>query len=426
MKEDFVQAIWKYQLFNTKILINESGQTIQVQYPGFQHQNSGPDFTHARLFIDNILWVGNIEIHTKSSEWYHHNHHVDPAYNNVILHVVFEDDLKSCFTENNFLLNTLVIKHYVDDAILDRYSNLVEDLRQLPCRTWWNKLEQENINHWLTRMSLERFELKANQYKIRLAHLNDHWDQLFLELVARQMGFHVNAEPMEQLAMNIKIEWVQKLVDQPEAIEAIFFGQAGMLDRSFNDLYPQNLKKEYRFQKLKFNISPIAIESWKFSRMRPNNFPTIRIAQLAAIIANNPRFFTNCLDLENVKEIQSFFCVQPNEYWNTHYVFDKVSNKSSKVLGAESIDQLILNTLCYLWFLYGKIKSDTYYIDKAIHLMEELKPENNRFVNVFSVCNFSPRNSLQSQGLRYLWENYCDEKKCLTCSIGIHGLKLEL
>lgn len=426
MKEDFVQAIWKYQLLNSKVLISESGQVIKVQYPGFQHINSGPDFSNARLIIDNMLWVGNVEIHTKSSEWYNHHHHLDPAYNNVILHVVFEDDLKPCLTENNFILNTLVIKNYVDDAIMDKYSVLVEDMRQLPCSSWWNKIDDEIINHWLTRMCLDRFELKSKQYKARLKQLNEHWDQLFFEIVARQMGFHVNAEPMEQLAKSIKVEWIQKLIDQPESIEAIFFGQAGMLNRSFKDDYPQRLKSEYLFQKQKFNIKSIAIESWKYARMRPNNFPNIRIAQLSAIFSNNPRFFTVCLDMDDLSEIQDFFKVQPNDYWSSHYLFDKESKNSTKVLGADSIDQLILNTICYLWFLYGDIKADLRFIDKSLSLMEDLKPESNRFVNVFSVCNFPIKNAMQSQGLRYLWENYCDEKKCLTCSIGIHGLKLKL
>lgn len=424
MKEDFVQAIWKYQLFNTKIFKSEGGQTISVQYPGFQHINSGPDFSNARIQIDDIVWVGNVEIHTKSSEWYKHKHHLDPAYNNVILHVVFENDSDLCLTESNFLLNTLVIKAYVDDAIMDKYSVLVEDMRQLPCRYWWSKIDSEIINQWLTRMCLERFEIKSRQNQTRLSNLNEHWDQLFFELLARQMGFHVNAEPMEQLAMNIKIEWIQKLIGQPFSIEAIFFGQAGMLNRNFNDDYPSKLKYEYQYQQKKLGLKSIDLGAWKFSRLRPSNFPTLRIAQLAAIVSAHPRFFSNCLEIEDLSEIQSYFKVQLNEYWNNHYLFDKESAEISKNLGSESIDHLILNTLCYLWFLYGNAKSDHQYINKSLNFMEILKPESNRFVKVFSVCSFKVKNSLQSQGLRYLWENYCDEKKCLTCSIGIHGLKL--
>jgi hypothetical protein len=423
MKEDFVQTVWKYQLFNTNNLVSTSGKKIEIIHPGFSHINAGPDFLSAKILIDGMLWAGNVEIHTHSSEWYAHHHHKDPAYNNVILHVVYIDDANKCLTENELELNTLVLKEYIEERTLVAYERLASDMRVLPCKSWWNKIDKSIVENWLIRLCIERLMQKCEQLKERLKILQNHWDQLFFELLARQLGFHVNAEPMERLARSIKVEYLQKLADQPLSIEALLFGQAGMLNRNFTDEYPKALQKEYQYLKKKYSLVPMELSTWKFSRLRPSNFPSIRIAQLASIIRNKPRFFSEILSIKELSTLNNYFEVELPEYWNTHFSFDKESTWRIKQIGDDSIDKLILNTICLVWLLYGDVKDDEEYKIKCLQAMERLKAENNRYTQQFDDCHYSLESSIQSQGQRFLWENYCDHKKCLTCSIGIHGLK---
>lgn len=426
MKEDFVQTVWKFQLFNQQEFKSIDGQSIRVIHPGYSHINAGPDFIAAKIYIDDLLWVGNVEIHTHSSEWYAHHHHVDDAYNNVILHVVFLNDGKPCYTKNKNKLNTLVLKDYISSDIIEKYEQLAEDMRVLPCKNWWKNIDESIVEQWLDRMCISRLEQKCEEYTERLIQLNEHWDQLFLEVLAKQLGFHVNAEPMARLARSIKTEWFQKNVDNPLFIEAILFGQAGMLNRNFKDDYPNQLKEEYQFISQKLNLVPFEYSTWKFSKLRPSNFPSIRIAQLASILQNHPRFFSECLHIEKIEDAYSFFDVKTHNYWNTHYTFDKLSSHKEKKLGEESALQLILNTICSIWVVYGNFKSEDAYIQKAIDVMEILKVENNRYVSLFKETEYNFKNCVHSQGLRYLWEYYCDSKNCLNCTIGIQGLKLKL
>lgn len=424
MKEDFVQAIWRYQLFNQQQFIGTNGQQIQVLQPGTLNIDAGPDFISAKIIIDGLLWVGNVEIHVKSSDWNKHHHQNDSAYNNVILHVVYVDDAEFCKTANDLLLTTLELKSYIDADVLNNYEQLASDLREIPCKHWWSRIEVPIIEKWLERMCVSRYEQKCATLYSRLKELNMHWDQLFFEILSRQLGFFVNAEAMELLAQSIKIEWIQKIQHEPLSVEALLFGQAGMLARSFSDDYPNALKKEYAFLQKKYAIKPLQNISWKFSKLRPYNFPTIRIAQLSSIMLKHPRLMSDCLNIHKVSEAYRFFEAEPHEYWSTHYTFDKHSKISNKNIGIDSINQMILNTLCSLWILYARVKNEELYLEKAFDLMEELKPEDNRFVKLFSSTQYKFKNSAHSQGLRFLKEYYCDEKKCLTCSIGINGLKL--
>lgn len=423
MKEEFVHAIWKYQLFNKQNLSTVDGKSIEIIQPGFSHANAGPDFISAKIKIDGMLWAGNVELHVKSSEWYQHKHHVDPAYNNVILHVVYTDDASNCYTANELTLHTLELHSYIDDATLNAYEQLRNNLQVLPCKNWWNKIDKPTVESWLIRLCIERLMQKCAHLKQRLHQLNEHWDQLFFEIVARQLGFHVNSDPMEMLAKSIKIEWVQKLSDQDISIDALFFGQAGMLQKKFSDEYPNRLKKEYAYLQKKYNLKPMDVSLWKFLRLRPHNFPTVRIAQLASIFKTHSRFFSEILELSSLDEIEHYFELNLHPYWNNHYRFDKESPATSKQFSEESTDQLLLNTIAMVWLLYGDQKNDLNFKQKSLALMERIKPEKNRYTERFKEVNYPLGSSIQSQGQRFLWEHYCDHKKCLTCSIGIHGLK---
>lgn len=423
MREEFVQTVWKYQLFDRNQLKTSSGSSIEVVHQGFLQHHSGPDFSAARIIIDGILWVGNVEIHMNSKEWNHHRHFADPAYDNVILHVVYSDDHDVCKTSVGRELPCLEIGKRIRQEIIERYERLTSDYKLFPCAKYWEIIPKESIKSWLVQLALQRIEEKLIPIKQRLHDTKFHWEQVCFELIAKQLGFHVNAEPMLRMARSIPVEIIQKNADQPRLIEALLFGQAGMLNRTFIDDYPKQLKRDYLFLKKKYQLQEIDQSTWKFARLRPLNFPTIRIAQLASL-SHHTNFFKTCLSNLNAKEMHDIFRKEINAYWQNHYVFDKESKVCTKTLGQESVDTLLMNTIIILLFSYGQYMNESVYISRAIEYLEKTKPENNVYSNMFKDLGYAFGNALESQGLRFLWENYCDEKKCLNCTIGIKSLNI--
>lgn len=424
MKEDFVQAIWKHQLYSKADLKTIDGNTVQVLKPGVWHSDAGPDFHTAQVIIGNTHWVGNVEIHLSSKDWYRHRHHLDPAYNNVILHVVFTHDGSVCMSECGEAIQTLELSPYIDQKILDRYSIIMQDLNPLPCVDSWGSIDSLSIHHWLTRMCIERFEEKSSNCIQKLMLNKVHWEQFTFELLASQFGFHVNAIPMERVARSIPIEILLKNIDKPLFVEALLFGQAGFLNQHFHDDYPKSLKSEYEFQRKKYNLKTIEGLVWKNSRMRPNNFPHIRLAQFAAVIKSHPLFYRDFLSMQSYAELKSFFKVPIDPYWNEHHHFLKSSNYSVKNLGDDAIEKIILNSITLLWVCYAKYKNEAFFIDKAIEWLEGVKAEKNRYTEAFDKTGFISENAVHSQGLRHLWQHYCDHKKCVHCNIGLKHLKL--
>lgn len=424
MREEFVQTVWKYQLFNRNQLRTSNGSSIEIIHQGFLQHHSGPDFSAARIIIDGMLWVGNVEIHVNAKEWNQHRHFADPAYDNVILHVVFNDDHEVCKTHAGRVLPCLEIAKLIPLDIIDRYERLANDYRVFPCAKYWNVIPKSEINDWLVQLALQRIEEKLEPIKLRLNDTKFHWEQVCFELIAKQLGFHVNAEPMLRLARSLPIEIIQKNADQPRLIEALLFGQAGMLNRKFIDDYPNQLKQDYLFLKKKYQLHEIDQSTWKFARLRPLNFPTIRIAQLAAILSHQTNFFKTCLLMDDTNSLINTFKKNLNEYWLNHYVFDKESKPSIKTLGQDSIENVLMNTIVLLWFSYGQHKNESTYVSKAIAYLEKASAENNVYTNMFKELDVKLINALQTQGIRFLWEKYCDEKKCLNCSIGIKSLNI--
>ena len=424
MREEFVQTVWKYQLFNRQELRTSKGESVEIIHQGFLQHHSGPDFSAARILIDGMLWVGNVEIHVTAKEWNQHRHFVDPAYDNVILHVVYTDDHEICKTYTGRELPCLEISSRIPQDILDRYEQLASDFRVFPCAKVWQKIPYVEINDWLVQLALQRVEEKLTSVKFRLIDTKYHWEQVCFELIAKQLGFHVNAEPMLRLARTLPIEIIQKNADQPGIVEALLFGQAGMLNRNFHDEYPNQLKRDYLYLKKKYQLQEIDQSTWKFARLRPLNFPTIRIAQLAALLTHQSNFFQSCLNISDTKSLVEKFKQEINPYWLNHYVFDKESKNCRKLLGQESIENVLMNTVVLLCFSYGQYKNESIYVSKAIEYLESLSPENNVYTNMFKDLGFRINNALQSQGLRFLWQYYCDEKKCLNCSIGIKSLNI--
>jgi hypothetical protein len=424
MREEFVQTVWKYQLFNRNQLRTSNGSSIEIIHQGFLQHHSGPDFSAARILIDGMLWVGNVEIHVNAKEWNQHRHFADPAYDNVILHVVYNDDHEVCKTNAGSVLPCLEIAKLIPADIIERYERLANDYRVFPCAKYWSLIPKSEINDWLVQLALQRIEEKLEPIKLRLSDTKFHWEQVCFELIAKQLGFHVNAEPMLRLARSLPIEIIQKNANQPRLIEALLFGQAGMLNRTFIDDYPNQLKQDYLFLKKKYQLKEIDQTTWKFARLRPLNFPTIRIAQLAAIFNHQTNFFYSCLLMDDANSLISIFKKNLNEYWLNHYVFDKESKRSVKTLGQDSIENVLMNTVVLLWFSYGQQKNESTYVSKAVEYLEKASAENNVYTNMYKDLDYKLNNALESQGLRFLWENYCDEKKCLNCSIGIKSLNI--
>lgn len=424
MREEFVQTVWKYQLFDRNQLRTTNGASIEIVHQGFLQHHSGPDFSAARILIDGMLWVGNVEIHVTAKEWNQHRHFVDPAYDNVILHVVYTDDKEICKTNTGRELPCLEISKRIPNDIVERYEQLANDFRVFPCAKYWKKIPYSEINSWLVQLALQRIEEKIEPIKLRLTDTKFHWEQVCFELIAKQLGFHVNAEPMLRLARSLPIEIIQKNADQAKIIEALLYGQAGMLNRKFNDDYPNQLKQDYLFLKKKYQLKEIDQSTWKFARLRPLNFPTIRIAQLAAILSHQTNFFQSCLNLDDTSNLIDKFKREINPYWLNHYVFDKESKRCVKMLGHDSIENVLMNTIVLLWFSYGQHKNESIFVSRAIEYLEKLEPENNVYTNMYKELGYKLNNALQTQGLRFLWENYCDEKKCLNCSIGIKSLNI--
>ena len=422
MKEDFLHYLWRMRKFNHVALKTTNGEPLTIQATGEHNLDAGPDFSNARIRIGDMLWAGNVEIHVNASEWYAHKHQEDKAYDSVVLHVVFEED-KPVFRNNGERIPCLEIKKRIPPKISKIYRKLLRDETWIPCQHHFSKVKEITKNLWLDRLLVERLENKTTDI-IRSLEINkNNWEETFYQFLARGFGVKVNTEPFEQLARSLPLLILGKHKNSLFQLEALLFGQAGMLEIDFKDDYPIRLQKEYNFLKKKYNLQSIHSESWKYMRMRPANFPSIRIAQFATLVYQSSHLFSKILAVQNVKEIEHMFEVKISNYWQTHYVFDKPSIKRKKSLGKNSIHLLIINTIAPFLFLYGKSIDRESLKEKALELLEELQPEKNTIINEWRKLGMNPSSAYQSQALLHLKKNYCDKKNCLNCSIGHAILK---
>jgi hypothetical protein len=418
IKEDFLHYLWKFKLFNTFNLITHDGFAIEVINFGMHNADAGPDFFNGKVKIGKTLWVGNIEMHINSSDWTKHKHQEDKAYDNVILHVVYHNDAAIIDKDGNNI-PTLELKNLICKEILTKYENLVLlSNSTIPCREQLNTVDAFTIQSWINRLAIERLERKSEEIKQTLQNNKNNWEETFYQYLLKYFGLKVNALPFELLAKNTSLKIIEK---HPNllTIEALLFGQAGYLEGSTEDDYFQKLKQEYLFLKAKFELTPLDISVWKFLRLRPPNFPTLRIAQLSNLLFKETRLFSKLIRLETVKEIQEFFNVAASGYWNSHYQFGKLvdANKKKK-MGSASINTIIINVIVPFTFVYGKKNQQEELVDKAIKLLESVKAESNSIVNQWNKLGIKSINAMQSQSLIELKNNYCSQKKCLNCSIG--------
>jgi hypothetical protein len=417
MTEEFLQYIWKHTLFDRSRLFTSDGKTVEIVRTGLLNTDSGPDFFNARIKIDGTLWAGNVEVHIKSSAWGQHKHQYDEAYKNVILHVVWEDD-EPVMRADKTLIPAVELKHIVPKDVYKRYSELRFSSHSIPCEKEIYKVDSLTLHSWMDRLLAERLERKTDYIDARLkASIND-WEEIFYQTLLRNLGNPINTEPFERLATALPHKLIDKHKLQPLQVEALLFGQAGLLEGNFKDEYALKLQKEYTYLKRKLSLTPISKSEWKFMRIRPPSFPTMRLAQLAAILTKHNRLFRTIIEKEKPKDIASLFAIKPSAYWQTHYRFDKPSTRNEGSMGKTTIDLLIINAIAPIMFLYGKHKDDDALCEKAMNLLHSIKPEKNSIIEKWEALKIHAADAYDTQALIQLRKEYCDKRRCIHCAIG--------
>jgi len=423
MTEDFLQYIWKYRLFNTTELYTTAGQPVLVYHPGLHNTNAGPDFLNARIKIGEQTWSGHVEIHIRSSDWNRHGHTDNEQYKNVILHVVYEND-QDIFLHQKGDLPVLVLKEIFNKEQWHRYLYWLESKSWIPCERQIAGVSKLSWTSWKDRLIVERLEQKSIRIKEVLNQTNNDWQETFYRVVARNFGFKANSEGMEMLAESLPQRILARHRSDPFQIEALLFGQAGFLEGDFQDDYPKDLKKEYDFLQKKYGLKPINFSVWKMSRLRPSNFPSIRIAQLADLICKSEHLFSTVLEAENLEEIKELFQVQAHSYWLSHYRFDAMgAEKPSLRLGSSSVENVLINSVAAVLFTYGQHNSDEKFIERSQKILELCSAEGNHIMTNWSNQGVKTTNAADSQALLWLYNEYCAKKRCLSCQVGLELLK---
>jgi hypothetical protein len=417
MKEEFLHYIWKTKQFNPTDLKTEDGQAIHVIHPGEHNFSSGPDFFNAQLIINEMLWSGNVEIHIKASDWLKHKHQHDDAYNNVILHVVYEADM-AVKNYRDEVIPTLVMNERIDMNLYRNYLRLRNSKTKIPCASHIASVPPVLKTAWLGRVLAERLEQKTNEIKTELEQCGNDWEETFYRHIARQFGMKVNAEPFQWLSNYVPFRMLRKQSDNLLQTEALLFGQSGLLPVQADDVYSKALLREYLHLQNKYKLDAMPAHWWKFMRLRPNNFPTVRIAQLAGLFYRQPQLFRTCMEENDVKKLHRIFETPASGYWNDHYRFGKVSKASVKNLGPQAVDTILINTIAPFKFLYAKLKGDENLRQQAIFLLENISPETNVIIRDWENMQFTSYSAADTQALLELKKNYCDKKKCLSCGIG--------
>lgn len=416
MTERLLQFIWQFQYFNKTELTTTGGELIQIIFPGQYNTNQGPDFTDAKIRIGKATWAGTVELHIKTSDWTKHNHQQDKNYNNVILHVVWEDDKAG----NN--VPVLELKGRVSKILLQRYEELMNADSFIPCEKSIDSVREIVWKSWKDRLLAERLLRKAATVDNYLQQNNYHWEETFWWLLARNFGMKVNAETFEAIARSVPVNILAKHKNQVHQLEALLLGQAGLLEGKFTDDYPILLQKEYRFLQSKYRLKPVSLPL-HFLRMRPGNFPTIRLAQLTMLVYESVHLFSKVKEAGSVKDIRQWFDVNANDYWHYHYRFDEVSAFKKKKLGEIMIDNIIINTIAPVLFAYGSYHKEQQYKDKALQWLESTAAEANNITKGFQRMGVDIRSAFDSQALIELKNEYCTKKRCLDCGVGNALLK---
>lgn len=415
--EAFLHFVWRTRRFFPNQLKTTDGRQIRLVFPGHYNRDAGPDFLNARLYIEDTLWAGHIEVHVQASEWYAHGHADDPAYANVILHVVLVED-RPVFLPKGERLPCLELAHRIPEGTLRNYAFMARSLEQIPCHPFLPEVDPLHWTSWLDRLIIERLEYKTRQFQERLEQLRGDWEQLFFEKFAYGLGLRVNAHAMERLAAICPLNLLRKYRPQISQLEALLFGQAGLLDQIFEESYPQRLQVEYQFLSKKHQLVGLSTALWKYARMRPSGFPDLRIAQLAGLVNNGQWSFSNLLDLKELEEVVDWAAPLISSYWQDHYRLDTPSRHLPKSLGIQQLQVITINVLSPMLFLYGIQQQDNQYQERALAWLEACPPEDNRLIRSWPTLPLPLRSAFDSQAVIHLYKQYCTVRRCLDCQAG--------
>jgi hypothetical protein len=424
LPESFLHYLWQYQYFARSALRTTEGEDLVVFHPGLHNTDAGPDFSQARIRIGSIDWTGNVEIHYRSGEWRTHRHDQDPSYDNVILHVVWQDD-EPVFARDKSRVPTLELKDRVETEIINRYKKVVLQPEDIPCRRSFGAVSDVVKISMLDRALMSRLERKSEPLRADLASTRGDWEEVAYRALARNFGFKVNQEAFGELGRVLPYRIVQKHLSHPLQAEALAYGMAGFLDKEVKDEYFVSLRKEFSFLRSKYGLEAAGLKrsQWKFLRLRPGNFPSIRIAQWVSLLAAGPSLLSKFLNAESVKDMRAFLQTPPSDYWKTHYNFGKSSDITGHTLGQGSADLVIINTVVPVLFFYGQYHQEQPRIEQAESLLHELPAESNSITRRWTELRLPMGSAFDSQASAELYQTLCKRKACLKCAIGASLIK---
>lgn len=421
--EELLHYVWKHKIFPLKMLQTTSGLPVEVIDPGLPNTNAGPDFFNAKLKIDGTLWVGNVEVHNEASDWQRHGHDRDRAYDTVILHVVGDSNC-DVHRMNGELVPQVLLA--CPESVRQRYDELRQTEIYPPCYSILGTLPKLIVHSWLSALQVERFEQKAQTISRRLEHCNNHWEDVFFITLARNFGFGLNGDAFEAWANRLPFRAVDKHRDNLFQVEAFFLGQAGLLEEEIPeaDAYYLNLQKEFHYLQHKFELSPpMTADQWRFLRLRPGNFPHVRLAQLACLYHKEQSLFSRIMEAETLEATKKIVASETSAYWEEHFNFKKQSPRQEKKVGESALNLIVINTVIPFLYAYGLHKADETLCDRATRFLESLKAENNYVTRLWSGAGLPVSTAADSQALIQLQKEYCDKKDCLRCRFGYEYLR---
>ena len=421
--EGLMQYIWQHKLWLSEDMVTNDGRKVRVIDPGMLNTDAGPDFFNAKVEIDGHTWVGNVEIHVRATDWKRHGHHEDPAYDSVILHVVEKDDAP-VYRINGELIPQVVLK--VSARFNESYDRLVNARIELPCAARLKEVPQLTVTEWIEALAFERLHSKVERVQQLYDLYHGSWEDICYVLLARTLGFGINNDAFERLARVTPLRMLHKHSDSIMQIEALLFGQAGMLNGEHDsEPYVQQLTREYAFLANKYSLRPIEGKAWKLFRSRPQNFPYRRIALLAQFVKDGFSLLNDILKTDDTKQLRQLFDRELSGYWATHFSFGKPSPSAGRALSNSSIDIVLINTVAPLYYAYGELTDDYTMSDRAVALLEDIRPEQNSIVTMFSNAGIKCEDALTSQALIQLRRGYCEARKCIYCRLGHRLLAID-
>jgi hypothetical protein len=418
LTESFLHYLWQFQYFDKKELTSSEGELIGIFHPGTKNTHAGPDFSNAKVTIGALEWRGSVEIHIKASGWNDHRHGDDAAYENVILHVVWEND-KPILRTDGSVMPTIELKNRVDLLLWDKYKKLFTSPDSIPCAKSWNAVRDIVKLSMLDKTLAQRLETKADAVMALLERNQGNWEEACYQLMCKNFGFKVNTDPFHQLAQGLPYKILLKHVDQPSQVEALLFGQAGFLDKVKEDNYSKVLIREYKLLAKKYGLENKQLHQsqWRFLRLRPANFPTVRLAQLAALIQQKRNLLSTILGLQHYQELYHWLNVEQSDYWKKHYRFAAASARVPS-LGKASIQNIIINTVVPLLAAYSITHDDQNFMDRAVALMQKIPSEKNTITRQWSDLGYAVKTAFDSQALIELYNSFCQKRRCLECTVG--------